>query len=99
MTGSDTLYPALDRFFENKTQMAHAANRSKVYLWQCLTGRKEFTRADKKAISANIIARLLSSPSYEYQDRRRTGKQTFQVGREAHSRKHSAQAGSKARSH
>ena len=68
MTGSDTLYPALDRFFENKTQMAHAANRSKVYLWQCLTGRKEFTRADKKAISANIIARLLSSPSYEYQD-------------------------------
>lgn len=64
----DSLYPALDRFFENKTQMAHAANRSRDYLWRCLTGQRNFTRADKKAISANIMARLLSSPSYDYQD-------------------------------
>lgn len=68
MTGLETLYPALDRFFENKTQMAHAANRSRDYLWRCLTGQRDFTRADKKAISANIVAKLLSSPSYDYQD-------------------------------
>ncbi len=68
MTGLETLYPALDRFFENKTQMAHAANRSRDYLWRCLTGQRDFTRADKKAISANIVASLLRSQKYEYSD-------------------------------
>ena len=47
MTGS--LYPSLGRYFKNLTER----------LWECLTGQKNFTRAEKKAISANIMAKEL----------------------------------------
>lgn len=68
MTCSDNLYPSLGRHFKNQTELAHAANRSRDYVWRCLTGQRKFTRADKKAISANIIAGLLRSKKYEYTD-------------------------------
>ena len=60
MTCSDTLYPALGRHFKNQTELAHAANKSRDYVWRCLTGQRDFTRADKKAISASIVVRTLS---------------------------------------
>lgn len=68
MTCSDTLYPSLGRYFKNQTELAHAANKSRDYVWRCLTGQRDFTRADKKAISANIVAKLLGSRSYNYSD-------------------------------
>ena len=63
-----TLYPALGRYFENLTELAHAGCMSRTRLWECLTGQKDFTRAERKAISANIIAGLLRSKKYEYTD-------------------------------
>ena len=68
MTCSETLYPSLGRHFKNQTELAHAANKSRDYVWRCLTGQREFTRADKKAISANIVAKLLGSKIYNYSD-------------------------------
>ena len=68
MTCSDTLYPSLGRYFKNQTELAHAANKSRDYVWRCLTGQRDFTRADKKAISANIVAKLLGSRGYNYTD-------------------------------
>lgn len=63
-----TLYPSLNRYFENLTELAHAGCMSRTRLWECLSGQKDFTRAEKKAISANIIVRLLDSSKYDYQD-------------------------------
>ena len=57
---TETLYPALGRYFENKTELAHAGCMSRTRLHSCLTGEKDFTRAEKKAISANIVARLMN---------------------------------------
>ena len=68
MICSDTLYPSLGRHFKSQTELAHAANKSRDYMWRCLTGRRDFTRADKKAISAHIITELLRSKNYDYQD-------------------------------
>lgn len=62
------LYPSLGRHFKSMTELAHAANRSRDYVWRCLNGERDFTRADKKAISANIVMKLLNSTSYDYQE-------------------------------
>lgn len=62
------LYPSLGRYFESMTELAHAANRSRDYVFRCLNGKRDFTRADKKAISANIAMKLMNSPSYDYQE-------------------------------
>lgn len=68
MSMNSTLYPSLGRFFENQTQLAHAGCMSRTRLWECLNGRKDFTRAEKKAISANIALRLMNEKSINYQD-------------------------------
>lgn len=60
MTASGGLYPSLGRYFENMTELAHAGCMSKSRMRDCLDGRKNFTRAEKKAIAANIIARELN---------------------------------------
>ena len=61
-----TLYPSLNKYFENQTELAHAGCMSRVRLWSCLTGEKEFTRAEKKAIAANIVVRIMDRPSFDY---------------------------------
>lgn len=63
-----TLYPSLTRFFKNQTELAHAGCMSRTRLWECLTGQKDFTRAEKKAIAGNIVAKLLNSRQYDYSD-------------------------------
>lgn len=65
---NSSLYPALGRYFENMTELAHAGCMSRTRLWEILNGRKDFTRAEKKAISANIMAKLMNRPSYDYQE-------------------------------
>lgn len=68
MTASGGLYPSLGRYFENSTELAHAGCMSRTRLRDCLDGKKTFTRAEKKAISANIAMKLLNSKSYDYSD-------------------------------
>lgn len=63
---TDTLYPSLSRYFENQTELAHAGCMSRKRLWDCLIGEKEFTRAEKKAIAANIVVRIMDRPSFDY---------------------------------
>jgi len=62
------LYPSLNRYFENVTELAHAGCMSKRRLYDCLAGNKAFTRAERKAISANIVVRILSKPLIDYGD-------------------------------
>ena len=66
MTG--TLYPSLNRYFESMTELAHAGCMSRRRLLDCLNGIKTFTRAEKKAISANIQAKILDRPSFDYDE-------------------------------
>ena len=66
MTG--TLYPTLSRYFESTTELAHAGCMSRQRLYDCLHGFKDFTRAEKKAISANIQAKILDRPSFDYKE-------------------------------
>lgn len=63
---TESLYPSLSSYFENQTELAHAGCMSRVRLWSCLTGEKEFTRAEKKAIAANIVVRIMDRPSFDY---------------------------------
>ena len=74
MTASNTLYPSLGRFFKTQTELAEAGCMSRTRLSDCLAGRKEFTESEKKAISANIAAKLLGSKSFDYADLERAVK-------------------------
>ncbi len=65
---SETLYPSLNKHFENLTELAHAGCMSRVRLWECLSGTKSFTRAEKKAIAANIAVRVMNKPSIDYEE-------------------------------
>lgn len=62
------LYPSLGRYFKNQTELAHAANRSRSYICECLSGQREFTRADKKAISANIATKMMTQTEIDYSE-------------------------------
>lgn len=68
MTASGGLYPSLGRYFENLTQLAHAGCMSRTRARECLDGVKTFTRAEKKAISANIAVRIMAAPSVNYNE-------------------------------
>lgn len=59
------LYPSLNRFFKNQTELAHAGCMSRRRLFDCLSGTKDFTRAEKKAISANIVVKILTKDGIE----------------------------------
>ena len=68
MTASAGLYPCLGRYFKNLTEMAHAGCMSKRRLRDCLDGKVEFTRAEKKAIAANIATRMMSGNEINYSE-------------------------------
>lgn len=68
MTASSGLYPSLGRYFDNLTQLAHAGCMSVRRLRDCLDGKKTFTRAEKKAISANISMRILNARVIDYKE-------------------------------
>jgi len=59
MTASGGLYPSLGRHFENMTELANAGCMSKSRLRDCLDGKKNFTEAEKKAITAHIVVKEL----------------------------------------
>lgn len=68
---TDTLYPSLNRHFENLTELAHAGCMSRDKLNRCLTGSQDFTRAEKKAIAANIAVRIMDSKVIDYDELQR----------------------------
>ena len=58
MRASCGLYPALGRFFETKKELADAGCMSRQRLDECLNGLKDFTDQEKRALVANIMARM-----------------------------------------
>lgn len=68
MTASSGLYPSLGRYFDNLTQLAHAGCMSRQRARDCLDGKKTFTRAEKKAISANVSMRILNQVPINYKE-------------------------------
>lgn len=68
MTASGGLYPSLGRYFDNLTELAHAGCMSRTRARECLDGVKSFTRAEKKAIAANIATRLMASTAINYNE-------------------------------
>ena len=63
-----TLYPSLNKYFENMTALAHAGCMSQRRLYDCLHGFKDFTRAERKAIAANIAVRIMDQPTIDYEE-------------------------------
>lgn len=68
MTASGGLYPSLGRYFSNLTELAHAGCMSKRRLRDCLDGKTDFTRAEKKAIAANIATRMMTVNEIDYSE-------------------------------
>lgn len=68
MTASGGLYPSLGRYFVNLTEFAHAGCMSRTRARECLDGLKVFTRAEKKAIAANIAAKLMTQSPIAYDE-------------------------------
>lgn len=68
MTASGGLYPSLGRYFNNLTELAHAGCMSRTRARECLDGVKSFTRHEKKAISANIATKIMSSRDIDYKE-------------------------------
>lgn len=64
----DSLYPSLGRYFDNLTELAHAGCMSRRRLYDCLHGIKNFTRAEKKAIAANIAMKLEHEKLIDYSE-------------------------------
>jgi hypothetical protein len=60
MKALSTVYPALGRFFQSESELANAACISRAQAWKCLNGieGKDFTPQQKKALMADIIARM-----------------------------------------
>lgn len=54
----NTVYPALGRYFNSTTELANAACMSRSKCWQILSGEREFSPQEKRAIAANIIVRM-----------------------------------------
>lgn len=68
MTASCGLYPSLGRHFKSMTELAHAGCMSVRRLRDCLDGVKSFTRAEKKAIAANIATKIMSGTEIDYSE-------------------------------
>lgn len=68
MTASSGIYPSLGRYFKSLTELAHAGCMSRRRARECLDGDKDFTRAEKKAITANIAMKILNQPSFDYRE-------------------------------
>lgn len=68
MTASGGLYPSLGRYFSTLTELAHAGCMSRRRLRDCLDGKIDFTRAEKKAIAANIATKIMTGREIDYSE-------------------------------
>ena len=60
MIASGGLYPSLARYFDTFTELSHAGCMSKTRMRECLDGKRDFTRSEKKSIAANIAMKELT---------------------------------------
>lgn len=60
MRAYSAVYPSLGRYFESATQLADAAGIKRNHAYRCLNGidGKDFTPQQKRALTADIIARM-----------------------------------------
>ena len=69
MTPLQTIYPSLSKYFATTTELANAACMSRTRAYECLKGDKQFTVQQKKAIVANIIARIVRGDKLKETDK------------------------------
>lgn len=53
-------HPALGRFFRSMTQLAIAGGMCRERLYQIKRGERNFTEQEKRAITADIMARMFA---------------------------------------
>lgn len=51
-------YPRLSQYFKSEDELAEAGRMKRTKVSAIVTGKMDFTWAEKKAIAANIIARM-----------------------------------------
>lgn len=51
------LYPQLGKYFKTTEELAAAGCMGRTRLWECLTGKKEFTDQEKRAIWNAILVK------------------------------------------
>ena len=51
------LYPQLGKYFKTTEELANAGCMGRTRLWECLTGKKEFTDQEKRAIWNAILVK------------------------------------------
>ena len=51
------LYPQLGKYFKTTEELASAGCMGRTRLWECLTGKKEFTDQEKRAIWNAILVK------------------------------------------
>lgn len=66
MNASGGFYPSLGRYFESLKELARAGCMSERRCRDCLDGIKDFSRAEQKAIAANIVVRVMNQPVIDY---------------------------------
>lgn len=70
------LYPQLGKYFKNAEELAAAGCMGRTRLWECLTGKKEFTDQEKRAIWNAILVmtnKLEVSGDFDEQFKRKAG--------------------------
>lgn len=70
------LYPQLGRYFKSQKELADTACMGRTRLWECLTGKKEFTEAEKRAIWNAILIKenkIEVSGDFDEQFKRKAG--------------------------
>lgn len=66
MNASGGFYPSLGRYFKSLKELARAGCMSERRCRDCLDGIKDFSRAEQKAIAANIVVRVMEQPVIDY---------------------------------
>lgn len=70
------LYPQLGKYFKTTEELANAGCMGRTRLWECLTGKKEFTDQEKRAIWNAILVKenkLEVSGDFDEQFKRKAG--------------------------
>lgn len=70
------LYPQLGKYFKTAEELAAAGCMGRTRLWECLTGKKEFTDQEKRAIWNAILVKqnkLEVSGDFDAQFKRKAG--------------------------
>lgn len=67
-SNTSSVYPGISRYFSSVKELASAGCMSRTRAWECLTGKKEFTEDEKKAIWNAILVKVYDISSIQFQD-------------------------------